>query len=283
GQNRRVGKKLNGSLVQGFIYQDQLNPIAELDSQGSVKSIFVYGSKAHVPDYMIQGPKKFKIISDHLGSVRMVIDLTDNSVVQEIDYDEYGVVLLDSNPGFQPFGFAGGITDQHTNLVRFGARDYMAAVGRWTSKDPIGFEGGNGNLYGYVQNDSMNSVDPSGLRDLLPIGNVGGHIPGTSPTGETNFGGQAGEINVPQINGQAIGSFAKCMATGTISSLGLTHAIIAAGCISTFTGNPAGARACISAAALAASPQAVGWAMYCYDKVEGKDKENKCSTPSIEK
>ena len=98
----------------------------------------------------------------------MVIDLSNNSIAQEIDYDEYGVILSDSNPGFQPFGFAGGLTDQHTNLVRFGARDYMAAVGRWTSKDPIGFDGGSPNLYGYVVNDPINLIDITGESELDP-------------------------------------------------------------------------------------------------------------------
>ncbi|PJA25697.1 MAG: hypothetical protein COX57_02035, partial [Alphaproteobacteria bacterium CG_4_10_14_0_2_um_filter_63_37] len=31
GRNRRVGKKVDGVLTQGFLYQDQLNPVAELD------------------------------------------------------------------------------------------------------------------------------------------------------------------------------------------------------------------------------------------------------------
>ena len=47
--------------------------------------------------------------------------------------------------------------------MRFGARDYDAQVGRWLAKDPIGFGGGQGNLYGYVANDPVNLVDPPGL------------------------------------------------------------------------------------------------------------------------
>jgi RHS repeat-associated protein len=54
---------------------------------------------------------------------------------------------VDSNPGFQPFGFAGGLYDRDTGLVRFGARDYDAETGRWTARDPILFAGGQGNLY----------------------------------------------------------------------------------------------------------------------------------------
>jgi RHS repeat-associated protein len=59
-----------------------------------------------------------------------------------MDFDEFGNVLTDTNPGFQPFGFAGGIYDGDTGLVRFGARDYDPQTGRWTAKDPVGFLGG---------------------------------------------------------------------------------------------------------------------------------------------
>lgn len=50
GQNRRIGKKVNGTLTQGFLYQDSLNPVAELDSSGNVVSRFVYGTRSNVPD-----------------------------------------------------------------------------------------------------------------------------------------------------------------------------------------------------------------------------------------
>lgn len=58
-------------------------------------------------------------------------------MVQRLDYDEYGNVLLDTSSGFQPFGFAGGLHDAETGQVRFGARDYAPSVGRWTAKDPL--------------------------------------------------------------------------------------------------------------------------------------------------
>jgi RHS repeat-associated protein len=85
----------------------------------------------------------------------------------------WGKVIQDSNPGFQPFGFAGGLYDRDTQLVRFGARDYDAETGRWTAKDPIGFGGGDTNLYGYVVNDPVNWVDPLGLFGSTAEGGVG--------------------------------------------------------------------------------------------------------------
>jgi len=93
-----------------------------------------------------------------------VINLSTGVVVQALDYDAWGNVLLDTNPGFQPFGFAGGLYDRDTGLVRFGARDYDPVNGRWTAKDPIGFGGGLLNLYVYVGNEPINLLDPAGLE-----------------------------------------------------------------------------------------------------------------------
>jgi RHS repeat-associated protein len=83
-----------------------------------------------------------------------------------LDVDEFGRVTSDTNPGFQPFGFAGGLYDPDTGLVRFGVRDYDAFTGRWTARDPILFGGGDTNLYDYVGNDPVNFIDPWGLMKL---------------------------------------------------------------------------------------------------------------------
>lgn len=163
GQNRRIGKKVNSVLEQGFLWQDQLKPIAELNGSNEVVSRFVYATHANVPDYMIKDGQAYRILTDHLGSPRLVIKVADGSVTQRMDYDEFGNVISDTNPGFQPFGFAGGLYDPDTGLVRFGARDYDAYTGRWTAKDPILFEGGDTSLYGYVRGDSINQLDTDGL------------------------------------------------------------------------------------------------------------------------
>jgi len=123
---------------------------------------FVYGSKANIPDYIVKNGNTYRVISDHLGSPRFVVDIQTGAVVQRMDFDAFGNVALDTNPGFQPFGFAGGLYDLDTKLVRFGARDYDAETGRWTSKDPIGFKGKTTNLYGYVFNNPINFHDATG-------------------------------------------------------------------------------------------------------------------------
>jgi RHS repeat-associated protein len=162
GVGRRVGKEINGTLRQGFLYDGQSQLVAELDGSSNVLSRFVYGSRPQTPDYMVRGGTTYRIVSDHLGSPRLVVEVSTGAIVQRIDYDEWGNVVSDSNPGFQPFGYAGGLLDSDTKLVRFGARDYDAALGRWTARDPMLFDGGLANLYAYVGNDPVNRTDPNG-------------------------------------------------------------------------------------------------------------------------
>jgi len=163
GLDRRVGKQVNGEVVKGWLYRDLLNPVAELDGDGNVVTRFVYGERANVPSYMIRDGKTYRIVTDHLGSPRLVIDASTGEVVQQMDYNTFGKVITDTNPGFQPFGFAGGLYDLDTDLIRFGARDFDPKTSRWTIKDPVLFRGNDSNLYGYVFNDPINNIDETGL------------------------------------------------------------------------------------------------------------------------
>jgi len=190
GRNRQIGKKLNGTFVQMFLYQSRLNPVAELDGSGAVVARFVYGTRTNVPDYMIKEGITYRIISDHLGSPRLVINTGNGATVQRVDYDEFGNITQDTNPGFQPFGFAGGFYDQHTGLVRFGTRDYDSQVGRWTTKDLIGFRGRDSNLYEYVFNDPINHIDPKG-RQFPLAATIGGGLLGDVAAGGGAIGGAA--------------------------------------------------------------------------------------------
>jgi YD repeat-containing protein len=74
----------------------------------------------------------YRLVTDALGSPLLVVNVDTGLVAQQLSYDEWGNVTSDSNPGFLPFGFAGGHYDRDTRLVRFGKRDYDAATGRGT-------------------------------------------------------------------------------------------------------------------------------------------------------
>jgi RHS repeat-associated protein len=194
GQNRRIGKKVNGTLTQGFLYQDQLEPVAELDGSNSIVSRFVYGTRSHVPDYMVKGGATYRLITDQLGSVRLAVDVATGAVAQRIDYDAFGVILSDTNPGFQPFAFAGGLYDSQTGLTRFGARDYDAETGRWTAKDPLLLGGGHTNFYVYAMSDPINVLDITG-RWALRAADTEGDRNGKTKPGTILGGGMTGTGN----------------------------------------------------------------------------------------
>jgi RHS repeat-associated protein len=179
GQNRRIAKSVNGTLQFGYVYSSQTKLIAVTNAAGQILQQYVYGKKSNLPDYIITGSGTYSVSSDQVGSPRVIVNVATGAVAEEITYDEFGNIISDTNPGFQPFGFAGGLLDQDTKLTQFGAREYDPSTGRWISKDPILFNGGDTNLYGYVgtvgkpsletnlyqysMSDPINFVDPTGL------------------------------------------------------------------------------------------------------------------------
>lgn len=120
----------------------------------------------------MRGNVAYRVISDHLGSPRLIVNTATGVVEQRLDYDEFGNITRDTSPGFQPFGFAGGLYDRDTKLLRFGVRDYDPETGRWTAKDPIKFEGRDTSLYGYSLGDPVNRIDINGKGPIAIVGAV---------------------------------------------------------------------------------------------------------------
>jgi RHS repeat-associated protein len=115
-------------------------------------------------------------LTDHLGSVR---DLVDNggqvrlhrqfdafgNISAEIHYNGAGQAVGAGAAGYvdTAFGFTGKYFETYTGLQQNWHRWYDPRVGRWLSEDPIGFGGGDGNVYRYVGNGSTTSLDYDGL------------------------------------------------------------------------------------------------------------------------
>src|SRR5262249_5451128 len=149
-----------------------------LDGEGNIISRFVFGLRSNVPEYMVRNGVTYRILTDQLGSPRAVIDNNTGVIVARFDYDEWGVVVAETNSGFQPFGFAGGLSDSMTGLVRFGTRDYAPTSGRWIAKDRVGLGGGSPNLYEYTVNDPINELDPTGEFSVYGWSSIEGEVSG---------------------------------------------------------------------------------------------------------
>src|SRR5262249_280120 len=107
-------------------------------------------------------------LPDRLGSIRDLTDAT-GAIQDHLNYDSFGNVLSESSPAFgDRYRFTGREFDSATGLQYNRARYYDPSIGRWTSQDPVGFDGNDVNLYRYVGNRPTTATDPTGHR--LQIG-----------------------------------------------------------------------------------------------------------------
>jgi len=166
---RRIAKLVNGAIVEKYLWQGTTTLLAVYDGSNNLIMRFEY-TDTWTPLTMNKNGSIYYLNYDQAGSLRVVADASGN-VVKRIDYDSFGNIINDTNPSFSvPFGFAVGLYDRDTGLLKFGFRDYDPDIGRWTAKDPIGFWGGDTDLYGYCLNDPINWVDPFGLdRRINPF------------------------------------------------------------------------------------------------------------------
>ncbi len=189
GLGRRTATYVDGEYRQGYLWAgDRL--AATLGPDGRLDAVFVPGP-GRLPVAMIRDGRTFALVTDRLGSVRLVIDADSGQVVQACDYDPDGRTELDTNPGLQPFGFSGGLVDGVTDLVLLGARNYHPQLARWISRDPLLMASGRLNFHTYASGDPANRIDPSGLVDIpIPIdgAGTGSPIPDDPSICATDFG-----------------------------------------------------------------------------------------------
>ena len=181
---RRIAKKIDAAIVEKYLWQGLTRLLAVYDGEDGLKWRFEYAD-GRMPLAMTDGSgTRYHLAYDQTGTLRAVFD-ANGDAVKVVEYDAFGNVITDTAPDFEvPFGFAGGLFDRDTGLVRFGRRDYDPDTGRWTAKDPIGFAGGDTDLYGYVLNDPVNFVDPEGL-DSLWVNSTSGMVTHRNDAGQS--------------------------------------------------------------------------------------------------
>ena len=217
---RRIAKIINGVTVEKYLWQGLTRLLAVYDGSNNLIMRFEYAD-GRMPVAMTRGGATYYLTYDQVGSLRVVADSAGN-VVKRIDFDSFGNIIADTDPSFDmPFGFAGGLHDRDTGLVRFGYRDYDPDIGRWTAKDPILFAGGDTDLYGYVLNDPVNAVDPYGLVGLAGAisGGITGGIAGAFVGALTGGieGAQAGFVT-GALTGMATGAIGGPIVGGLVGA-----------------------------------------------------------------
>ncbi|GBC59957.1 hypothetical protein DENIS_0899 [Desulfonema ishimotonii] len=184
---RRIAKTADGTITEKYLWTGLTTLLAVYDGGDNLLMRFEYAG-SRMPVAMTKGGTRYYLVYDQVGTLRAVTDASGN-LVKRVEYDTFGNVISDSNTAFAvPFGFAGGLYDADTGLIRFGYRDYDPDTGRWTAKDPILFAGGDTDLYGYCLNDPVNLTDPEGLIFGSTVAKLVGKIMGRSAQEITTVG-----------------------------------------------------------------------------------------------
>ncbi len=123
---------------------------------------YVHGPGIDEPLALVEGGQPTFYHADGLGSI-VALSNASGTIVQRYEYDSFGNRKDMQNTIKQPYTYTGREYDQETGLYYYRARYYDAMEGRFISKDPIGFAGGDVNLYNYVQNNPIMFTDPTGL------------------------------------------------------------------------------------------------------------------------
>jgi len=166
--NNIIGQLLNKPdypRTTFYIY-DQQNIITEYDGNGKQTAFYIHGPNIDEPLAAEINNTRIYYHADGLGSITTLTNHMGHKV-QEYDYDSFGNIK--STPFWikQPFTYTGREYDSETNLYYYRARYYDSNAGRFITRDPIGFNSGEMNLYNYVDGNSVNKVDPLGLYETL--------------------------------------------------------------------------------------------------------------------
>jgi RHS repeat-associated protein len=179
--------------------------LAETDSSGNITAYYVYG--LGLISKITPADESYFYHFDGLGSTIAITDVSGN-VLNKYSYDEYGKVLSQEEAISNPFKYVGqfGVMDEGNGLLYMRARFYDPEVGRFISKDPIRFAGGDLNLYAYVANNPVIGVDPSGTI-FWPGAAVGAIVGGAGGlVGALAQGGSFGDVLASTLIGAGTGA-----------------------------------------------------------------------------
>jgi len=159
GLGRRIQRTTTAGANERYVY-DAADILIDLNADWSVAT--TYFNDLGIDNHLRQTSATTGIsyfLTDNIGSRTALADMN-GSLLEQTPYDSFG-----NSPGSARtrYGYTARERDPDTGMLFYRARFYDPQLGRFVSEDPIGFEGGDSNVYAYVRNSVVAHSDPSGL------------------------------------------------------------------------------------------------------------------------
>lgn len=158
---RRMKKTVSGTTTQ-FLY-DGLNPVQELSGRGAVVANLLTGLR--IDEYFTRTDSSNNVsafLADALGSTVGLVNSL-GAIATNYTYEPFGATTVGGSANGNSYEFTGRENDG-TGLYFYRARYYSPTFHRFIAQDPLGFAGGDTNLYGYVYNAPTDLTDPTGQQ-----------------------------------------------------------------------------------------------------------------------
>ena len=169
GLNQRVKKTVNSVVTTSF-YNSAWQELESVTS--GTTSVYIWGNR-YIDDLVLRekGAEKLYSLADPNWNVVATTN-TSGTVQERIAYDAFGKpnwlnasFATKASSGFAwNRTFTGQVLDSESGLMLYRNRYYHTGLGRFVSRDPIGYRAGDVNVYRYVVNNSCNSTDVHGLQ-----------------------------------------------------------------------------------------------------------------------
>jgi RHS repeat-associated protein len=166
--NQRIKKTVGSVVIQSFFNENW----QELESKtGAELTTYIWGLR-YVDDLVLRekATEKLYSIADPNWNVIAICDNT-GDIQERYTYNAFGkrnvynaifVAQIESAFNWNR-AFTGQVLDSKTGLMLYRHRFYHVELGRFVSRDPIGYLQQEFNVYRYVRNSSIFVLDASGL------------------------------------------------------------------------------------------------------------------------
>lgn len=172
-------KAVRSDETRKYVYDAAGRLLAEADASNNILRYYIHGL-----GLMAMVTASGELYCYHFDSIGNTMAMTDNSqaMVNRYAYTPFGIIAnqMETLTFPQPFKFVGrwGVMTEPNGFYYMKARYYDPEVGRFISEDPIGFDGGDTNLYLYASNNPIMFMDPNGQWITTAIGIINGGISG---------------------------------------------------------------------------------------------------------